>query len=261
MNSPVSTAAAGYWVVIPAAGSGKRFASVIPKQYLTVQGRSVLEWALLPFLIDQRCQGVVVTIAVDDEQWRRLFLNHPKLHVVPGGAERADSVLAGLNELATNSDLAAKAGDWVLVHDAARPCLHRDDIDALIAVAVSNEVVGAVLATPVADTLKQADANQRVTQTVSRAGLWRALTPQMFRLGALQIALRNANSRGVTVTDECSAMEAMGQYAKLIAGRSDNLKITMPEDLNIAESILAARNLDDTSRVAVIRDTIIRDMT
>jgi 2-C-methyl-D-erythritol 4-phosphate cytidylyltransferase len=253
VNIPLSAAAAGYWAVIPAAGSGKRFASVIPKQYLTVQGRSVLEWALLPFLIDPRCRSVVVTIAVDDEQWRRLFLNHPKLQVVFGGAERADSVLAGLNELATNTDFAAQPGDWVLVHDAARPCLHRDDLDALAAVAASNEAVGAVLATPVADTLKQADDAQRVTRTVPRAGLWRALTPQMFRLGALQTALRSAISRGVMVTDECSAMEATGHYAKLIAGRSDNLKITLPEDLAIAESILARNS--DTAITRAIRET------
>jgi 2-C-methyl-D-erythritol 4-phosphate cytidylyltransferase len=224
-------------------------ASAIPKQYLTVHGRSVLEWALLPFLTDHRCRGVVVTIAVDDEHWPRLFLHHPRLHVVPGGAERADSVLAGLQALLSNSEIAAQEEaqemahemDWVLVHDAARPCLHRADLDALLAVATDNEAVGALLATPLADTVKQADAGQRVAQTVSRAGLWRALTPQMFRLGPLRTALQRAVSRGVIVTDESSAMEAMGQHAKLIAGRTDNLKITVPTDLALAESVLASR--------------------
>jgi 2-C-methyl-D-erythritol 4-phosphate cytidylyltransferase len=230
-------------------------ASAIPKQYLTVHGRSVLEWALLPFLTDHRCRGVVVTIAVDDEHWPRLFLHHPKLHAVPGGAERADSVLAGVQALLSNSEIAAQEEahelDWVLVHDAARPCLHRADLDALLAVATENEAVGALLATPVADTLKQADAGQRVAQTIPRTGLWRALTPQMFRLGPLHTALQRAVSRGVIVTDESSAMEAMGQHAKLIAGRTDNLKITVPNDLVLAESVLAGR----TPNITTTRET------
>jgi 2-C-methyl-D-erythritol 4-phosphate cytidylyltransferase len=223
-------------------------ASVIPKQYLTLHGRSVLEWALLPFLTDQRCRGVIVTIAIDDEHWPGLFLHHAKLHVVAGGTERADSVLAGLNALLIDNEIAAQkqaqSHEWVLVHDAARPCLHRADIDALLQTANENESVGAVLATPVTDTLKQAGADLRVTQTVPRAGMWRALTPQMFRIGALQAALRNAKSRGVLVTDESSAMEVIGQHAKLIAGRSDNIKITLPEDLALAEKILASRSAD-----------------
>jgi 2-C-methyl-D-erythritol 4-phosphate cytidylyltransferase len=247
VSNTVDTAASAhtvnYWAVIPAAGSGKRMASTIPKQYLTVRGRSVLEWALLPFLSDHRCLGVVVSIAVDDEHWPRLFLQHTKLHAVSGGVERADSVLAGLNALLTNSDLAANQNDWVMVHDAARPCLHHADLDALLAVTRDSESVGALLATPLADTLKQANADQRVAQTLPRAGLWRALTPQMFRLGELRDALQRALASGVMVTDESSAMEAAGHQPCLIAGRSDNLKITLPEDLPLAESILAAREI------------------
>jgi 2-C-methyl-D-erythritol 4-phosphate cytidylyltransferase len=255
VTSAVSTTTDGYWAIIPAAGSGKRMASSIPKQYLTVHGRSVLEWALLPFLSDQRCRAVIVIIAVDDEHWPRLFLQHAKLHVVAGGAERADSVLAGLNALLQSrhspaqgeATAEAKADDWVLIHDAARPCLHPADLDALLMVATNHEPVGALLATPVADTLKQAATDQRVTKTVPRAGLWRALTPQMFRAGALRTALQNAASRGITVTDESSAMEALGQCARLINGRSDNIKITVPDDLPLAENILAARHLDTHS--------------
>ena len=232
--------------MIPAAGSGKRMANAIPKQYLSVHGRSVLEWALLPFLTDDRCRRVVVAIAVDDAHWPRLHLQHAKLQVVSGGAERADSVLAGLNALLTDEG-AAQEQDWVLVHDAARPCLHRADLDALLA-ALESEPVGALLAAPLADTLKQADAKQRVEQTVPRAGLWRALTPQLFRLGPLRAALRSAVVRGLNVTDESSAMEAMGMHARLITGRSDNLKITVPEDLMLAESVLAARDSNTHTR-------------
>lgn len=239
--------AAEYWAVIPAAGSGKRMANAIPKQYLSVHGRSVLEWALQPFLTDERCRRVVVAIAADDAHWPRLHLQHAKLQVVSGGAERADSVLAGLNALLTNEGSAAQEQDWVLVHDAARPCLHRTDLDALLA-ALESEPVGALLATPLADTLKQADAEQRVEQTMPRAGLWRALTPQLFRLGPLRVALQRAAARGLNVTDESSAMEAMGMHARLIGGRSDNLKITVPEDLLLAESVLAARDSNTNTR-------------
>lgn len=242
MSYGVSELAAGYWAVVPAAGTGKRMASPIPKQYLSVHGRSVIEWSLLSFLNDHRCRGVVVSIAVDDEHWPRLFLHHAKLQVVAGGAERADSVLAGLNALLVGTEVAAQTEDWVVVHDAARPCLHPADLDALLAVARSDEPVGALLGTPLADTLKQADSGQRVAQTVPRVGLWRALTPQMFRLGALRTALQRALARGDTVTDESAAMEAMGLHAQLVTGRSDNIKITVPEDLILAESILAGRN-------------------
>jgi 2-C-methyl-D-erythritol 4-phosphate cytidylyltransferase len=242
VSNALTNATASYWAVVPAAGAGRRMASQIPKQYLSVHGRSVLEWALLPFLGDRRCRGVVVVIAADDEHWHRLFLHHTKLHVVPGGAERADSVLAGLNALVAETEVAAREQDWVLVHDAARPCLHPAHLDALLVAARDDEPVGAMLATPMADTLKQSDVEQRVAHTVPRAGLWRALTPQMFRLGVLRIALQHALASGNGVTDESAAMEAMGLHARLIAGRSDNLKITVPEDLVLAESVLAGRN-------------------
>ncbi|MGE0113474.1 MAG: 2-C-methyl-D-erythritol 4-phosphate cytidylyltransferase [Steroidobacteraceae bacterium] len=230
---------ANYWAVIPAAGVGKRMASDIPKQYLSLHGRSVLEWALMPFLSDARCRAVVAVIAADDAHWPRLSLQHPKLRVAQGGAERADSVMAGLDALLLEP--VAQADDWVLVHDAARPCLHGDDLNALLAAATAHEAIGALLATPLADTLKQATADECVAHTVPRAGLWRALTPQMFRLDMLRAALQDALSRGMTVTDESAAIEAMGMQARLIAGRSDNLKITLPEDLLMAECVLAAR--------------------
>lgn len=234
-----SQATASYWAVIPAAGIGKRMGNDIPKQYLSLHGRSVLEWALQPFLVDPRCRIVVVAIAADDAHWPRLALSHPKLMITQGGSERADSVLAGLNALL--ADVQADTNDWVLVHDAARPCLHGDDLAALLGAATADEIVGALLATPLADTLKKADDNLRIERTVPRAGLWRALTPQMFRLGLLCEALQHARQQGVAVTDEASAVEALGLQPRLVAGRADNLKLTLPEDFALAASVLAAR--------------------
>lgn len=225
--------------MIPAAGAGRRMGGGLPKQYLQLHGRSVLEWALQPFLLDSRCRAVALALAIDDAYWPKLNLQHRKLRVTPGGVERADTVLAGLEFLL--SDMQADANDWVLVHDAARPCLHADDLRALLNVA-ADEAVGALLATPLVDTLKQATDDLRVAGTVPRAGLWRAQTPQMFRLGLLRNALQRARADGVTVTDEASAVEALGLQPRLVAGRADNIKLTMPEDLALAQSVLAERN-------------------
>ena len=148
-----------------------------------------------------------------------------------------DSVLAGLNALETR----AAAHDWVLVHDAARPCLSSEDLDRLLTELASDDV-GGLLAAPVVDTLKRADDQQRVAQTVSREKLWRALTPQMFRFELLRRALTGAIHNGISVTDEAQAIEALGLRPKLIAGDADNIKITLPEDLPRAERILQARS-------------------
>ena len=226
-----------YWAVIPAAGAGKRMARAVPKQYLPLLGRSVLEWALQPFLSDRRCIGIALALAEHDTYWPKIGLRHDKLTVVTGGAERADSVLAGLNSLLDS----ASRNDWVAVHDAARPCLHPDDLEALLAIADESEAVGGLLATPLSDTLKQANREQRAIGTVPREFLWRAQTPQLFRLGGLHDALQRAVASGQVVTDEAGAMEALGFQPRLIAGRSDNLKITLPEDVALAESVLAAR--------------------
>ncbi len=149
-----------------------------------------------------------------------------------------DSVLAGLKKLAAR----AAASDWVLVHDAARPCLQRVDLDQLTE-QLRNDAVGGLLAAPVVDTLKRADGGDRVAQTVSREKLWRALTPQMFRRDVLQQALQSAMTNGVAVTDEAQAVEALGLRPKLIAGDVDNIKITLPEDLFRAERILRSRGV------------------
>jgi 2-C-methyl-D-erythritol 4-phosphate cytidylyltransferase len=155
-----------------------------------------------------------------------------------GGAERMDSVLAGLRAL---QDRAAP-NDWVLVHDAARPCLLATELDRLLN-ELSDDAVGGLLAAPVVDTLKRADDGGRVLQTVPREKLWRALTPQMFRRDILQKALESAQARGVAVTDEAQAVEALGLQPRLVAGDADNIKITLPEDLLRAERILRSRSV------------------
>lgn len=224
-----------YWAVIPAAGSGVRMASTLPKQYLPLYGRTVLEWAIEPFLQDAKCQGVVVVIAPEDDHWLKLSLVHSKLQMALGGSERAHSVLAGLKSLSAASD-----HDWVMVHDAARPCLHAEDLDKLCA-EINEDNVGAILATPLTDTLKQADHEGCIEKTLPRERLWRALTPQLSQLGMLKAALQSALAKGSLVTDESSALELMGYHPKLVEGRSDNIKITVPTDLQIAANILSQR--------------------
>jgi 2-C-methyl-D-erythritol 4-phosphate cytidylyltransferase len=223
------------WVVIPAAGAGQRMSSSLPKQYLRLRERTVLEWSLAPFLARADVSGIVVAIAGDDQHFVSLpSAKDRRVSTALGGNERSDSVLNGLMAL-TNAG--AAHDDWVLVHDAARPCLHPDDVTKLIS-AVSEDAVGGLLATPMADTLKVGDG-RRVVATPSRENVWRALTPQMFRVGMLRHALE-ARSGG-TFTDESAAIEAQGQKPLLVIGRADNIKITLPADLPQAEAILAAR--------------------
>jgi 2-C-methyl-D-erythritol 4-phosphate cytidylyltransferase len=228
-----------FWVIVPAAGSARRMGAAVPKQYLPLAGRTVIEWSLAAFLECERVAAIVVVLAEHDERWPRLAVSgHAKIMTAKGGAERMDSVLAGLKTLAGH----ATAGDWVLVHDAARPCLQSADLDRLIEQVRSDEV-GGLLAAPVVDTLKRADEGDRVAQTVPREKLWRALTPQMFRRNVLQRALEGATAQGISVTDEAQAVEALGLRPKLIAGDADNIKITLPEDLLRAERILRSREV------------------
>lgn len=210
-------------------------ATVVPKQYLQLRGRSVLEWSAAPFLARTDCAGVVVVLAADDKQWSGLELSrNPRVAIVVGEAERWGSVQRGLQSLRDR----AGQDDWILVHDAARPCLSRHDLQQLID-AVQADDVGGLLAAPVSDTLKRSDRAGRVDATVDRTGLWRALTPQMFRYGLLDRALTEAIARRVSVTDEAQAIELLGSRPRLVAGSADNIKITVPEDLQRAEHILA----------------------
>lgn len=217
-----------FWVVIPAAGIGSRMRADRPKQYLALAGRTILEHTLHCFLDHPRLRGLVLSLAADDPWWPALpCAGDPRIQRAEGGAERADSVLAGLLQLI---ELGAQPDDWVLVHDAARPNLSRSDLDLLLQ-ELADDPVGGLLAVPARDTLKRAGADGRVAETVDRSLIWQAYTPQMFRLAALHRALADALVADVAVTDEASALEWAGLAPKLVEGRADNLKITRPEDL------------------------------
>lgn len=220
------------WTVIPAAGAGARFGGDIPKQYLPLAGRTVIQWALRPFLAREDVAGIVVVVPPGDDRWETMRPDTKRMITARGGAERADSVLNGLEALEGRAD----PRDRVLVHDAARPCLTDEDLTALLDAVGDGD--GGLLAAPVQDTLKRADTSGRAVGTVDRRFLWRALTPQIFRIGDLADALRSALSEGAAVTDESSAMERVGARPKLVAGRADNIKITRPEDLALAAFIL-----------------------
>jgi 2-C-methyl-D-erythritol 4-phosphate cytidylyltransferase len=209
-------------------------ATDLPKQYLPLLGRTVLEWSLAPLLALRDLVEAVVVIRAGDERFARLNIRDPRIRSTLGGAERADSVLKGLAALHAGDQ------DWVLVHDAARPCLAQEDLTRLIAAGVADPV-GALLACPVTDTLKSADAGQHVTATVTRDRLWRAQTPQMFRLGVLRRALSQSPPTA-KFTDDSAAVEALGLRPLLVAGSASNIKLTVPEDLALAEFLLRRRS-------------------
>jgi 2-C-methyl-D-erythritol 4-phosphate cytidylyltransferase len=199
-----------------------------PKQYLMLGGITILEHSLNCFLGHPSLLGVVVSLATDDPFWPSLACaSDPRLQRAAGGRERADSVLSALLHLHAQG---AADDDWVLVHDAARPNLSRDDLDKLLS-SLADDPVGGLLAVPARDTLKRADAHGRVSETVDRSTIWQAYTPQMFRLGALHRALADSLVADVAITDEASAIEWAGHAPRLVEGRSDNIKVTRPEDL------------------------------
>ena len=227
------------WAVVPAAGRGERFqksaATALPKQYANLLGRTVFEWTLATLIAESRIAGVVVALSKGDEEWPKLAarLQSKKIKICEGGAQRQESVLNGVRCLSPDADEA----DWVLVHDAARPCLSGKDLGALID-ALDETCAGALLAAPVADTMKR-EADGKVS-TVDRTGLWRALTPQAARVGDLKAALESAVSANVTVTDEAQALERLGMTVRLVAGSPFNIKVTRLEDLHMAEQIMGA---------------------
>ena len=275
-----------YWLVMPAAGVGRRFGHIKPKQYAPLQGRTVIEWALTPFLTDPKCAGAAISLASDDPYWPEVADHLAKMPgrtadiiVAGGGAERSQSVRKGLEALTGR----ATANDWVLVHDAARPCLSSHDLQQLLQ-SLGSHPVGGILATPAADTLKRASAEIRaaagsatgptqtratdtagptrgptqspataaegtvppspgpeIDQTVDRAGLWRALTPQMFRYQMLSDALDRALATGRLPTDEAQALEWTGAHPVLVQGSAANIKITSADDLVLAAALLNAR--------------------
>lgn len=235
-------APSSYWLVMPAAGRGERLGAEIPKQYLPLHGRPMLGWALEQFIVDAACRGIVVAVAPGDPHWADLRAGLGREVIeARGGATRAQSVRAGLEAL---SAAGADAQDWVLVHDAARPCITASEIAALRrAVAAEPDAVGGLLALPLADTLKRAavsGAAVRSSATLPRESLWRALTPQMSRLGDLRDALQAALESGRQPTDEAQALEWQGFALHLVAGEPTNLKVTTAGDVRLAEAILAA---------------------
>jgi len=216
--------------VIPAAGIGKRVGATIPKQYLSILNRTIIEFSLAPFLEHPEIQRVVVSLAENDQWFASLpVAKHPKIETVIGGAERVDSVLAALEKISSD--------DYVLVHDAARPCITKHDIDKLIT-AVKGQELGGILASKVRDTMKRGDDHHRILTTVERNNLWHALTPQMFINKSLINAIKE-NTQPEKITDEASALEMSGLPVNIIEGRSDNLKVTREEDLKLAAFYLS----------------------
>ncbi|WP_034950558.1 2-C-methyl-D-erythritol 4-phosphate cytidylyltransferase [Erwinia oleae] len=213
--------------IVPAAGIGSRMQAERPKQYLTIGDKTLLEHAIAGLLAHPSIGRVVVAVSAGDPYFSALpVARDPRVTRVTGGSERADSVLAGLQ--------AVTAASWVLVHDAARPCLHLDDLSRLLSIARTSRV-GGLLAAPVRDTMKRGEPGKnRIAHTVDRNDLWHALTPQFFPTDLLRACLERALNEGATITDEASALEHCGYHPELIAGRSDNIKVTRPEDLALA---------------------------
>lgn len=228
-----------FFALIPAAGSGSRIGEALPKQYLPLAGKPMIHHAINTLYGDNRIAHVIVVLSPGDSQWPQYDWSafSSKLVVLNcGGATRSDSVLNGLSTLSTSITIADD--DWVMVHDAARPCLTSVQLSKLIDELIDDEV-GGLLAVPVADTLKRGDTYQRATTTEPREGLWQAQTPQMFRYRLLKNALSDADD--INVTDDASAIEALGLHPKLVLGDSQNFKVTYPQDLALAELILQKR--------------------
>lgn len=217
--------------VVPAAGIGSRMQTECPKQYLKIGTKTILEHAVASLLAHPRIRHVIITLSPTDRWFSSLPLaKDPHISVVKGGGQRADSVLAGLQ--------VAQNAQWVLVHDAARPCLHHDDLVSLLALTETSRV-GGILAAPVRDTMKRGEPGRSlIAHTVDREDLWHALTPQLFPLELLKSCLLRALNEGATITDEASALEYCGFHPELISARADNIKVTRPEDLALAEFYL-----------------------
>ena len=225
------------WAVVPAAGIGKRMQSDRPKQYLRLIDRPVIEHTINKLLELQQVKGAVVALQAEDPYWSQVRIRSSKpVLVAPGGEERCYSVINAL-ELLSRQAAYQRETAWALVHDAVRPCVSPDDIQHLIDCVAGTES-GGLLAMPVRDTMKRADDDQRAVKTLERDELWHALTPQLFSCHRLATALAAALEDGFMVTDESSAMEHAGYRPRLVQGREDNIKITRPADLRLAESYL-----------------------
>lgn len=228
----------GLTAIVPAAGIGSRMGADCPKQYLTLAGKTILEHTLGCLLSHPAIARVIVALAPHDRWFETLAVAaDPRVLRVEGGSERAYSVLNALH---------VAEGMWVLVHDAARPCLTQGDLDALIASAMACD--GAILGSRVRDTMKRTDGAGNIVATVEREQLWHALTPQMFPTGTLKRALEEGLALGALITDEASAMERAGFTVKMVEGRADNIKVTRPEDLSLAELFLQQQSARQQAR-------------
>ena len=237
-----------FWVIIPAAGLGQRMQSEIPKQYLKINNKTVIEHTLECFINHPKIAGVVVVKHSEDSYWDQL---HYKFQTTPvftteGGVDRNDSVLQGIKYLMNIKQLAADT--WVMVHDAARPCLPKTDIDALLSIRQS-DCIGGILASPVRDTMKRVSKinedqsdSLMVSHTESREGLWHALTPQMFRLSKLFEAIRYCQNNNIMVTDDCSAMAALGLNPIIVEVSHNNIKVTYADDIALASFFIKQNN-------------------
>ncbi len=232
IDLPTGLMTAGLTAIVPAAGIGSRMGAEVPKQYLQVADKTIIEHSIGVLLCHPKVVQVIVALAPHDDWFERLpVAADPRVLRVEGGAERAYSVLNALQ---------VACADWVLVHDAARPCLCLGDLDALIATAMSCD--GAILGSRVRDTMKRTDAAGNILATVEREQLWHALTPQMFPTAPLKRALEEGLALGALITDEASAMERAGFRVRMVEGRADNIKVTRPEDLSLAGLFLQQQN-------------------
>ena len=228
----------GLTAIVPAAGIGSRMGADCPKQYLTLAGKTILEHTLGCLLSHPAIARVIVALAPHDGWFEQLTVAaDPRILRVEGGIERAYSVLNALH---------VAQGKWVLVHDAARPCLCHSDLDKLIMTAMACD--GAILGSRVRDTMKRTDGAGNIVATVEREQLWHALTPQMFPTGTLKRALEEGLALGALITDEASAMERAGFTVKMVEGRADNIKVTRPEDLSLAELFLQQQSARQQAR-------------
>lgn len=232
VNNPSQTP---YHLVIPAAGIGSRFGSGVPKQYALINGQPLIHHAITAAGCGN-CLSITIALHVEDSYWQPPAGASAPLHTVVGGKERADSVYQALLALQERS---VADDEIVLVHDAARPFVPVSDIHALLAAVESGtEASGAILAAPVADTIKLVEEGNRISHTVDRSNLWRALTPQAFRLKALMSALEQCQRENAIVTDEASAIEAVGDSVAVVKGSAANIKVTLPEDLQSVASYM-----------------------
>ncbi len=239
-----------FWVIIPAAGIGTRMQSDKPKQYLQIENKTILEHSISCFLSHPSFEQVFIGLSAQDTLFERYGLNKiPGVEVFQGGQERADTVLSGLAFLSRR----AKAGDWIWVHDAARPCLSKEEIDLLIN-SLERDASGVVLGVPVKDTLKRVYESQDqhcmplVQETQDRSNLWRAMTPQIFKYSDLSAALAFCRENNITVTDEASAIERMGWQMSMVHGSEQNIKVTVPADLITVQACLAKKQSEQTLR-------------